>query len=69
MLTCSLGFVLAVLVTAANVHDKHPLPDLLHGQEDIAAEQERAGVEVIRADIRDGDARRRALSGCSCSVR
>jgi IS5 family transposase len=21
------------MVTAANVHDKHPLPDLLHGKE------------------------------------
>jgi nucleoside-diphosphate-sugar epimerase len=39
------------------------LDSLLHGQEDIATEQERAGVEVIRADIRDADARRRALAG------
>ena len=23
----------SAVVTAANVHDKHPLPDLLHGQE------------------------------------
>jgi IS5 family transposase len=23
----------SVVVTAANVHDKHPLPDLLHGAE------------------------------------
>jgi nucleoside-diphosphate-sugar epimerase len=44
------------------------LDSLLHGQEDIAAEQERAGVEVIRADIRDGDARRRALSGAHAVV-
>ncbi|HEY2718062.1 MAG TPA: NAD-dependent epimerase/dehydratase family protein, partial [Solirubrobacteraceae bacterium] len=27
------------------------LDSLLHGQEDIAAEQEQAGIEVIRADI------------------
>jgi IS5 family transposase len=27
------GVVHAAVVTAANVHDKHPLPDLLHGQE------------------------------------
>ena len=39
------------------------LDSLLHGQEDIAAEQESAGVQVIRADIRDADARRRALAG------
>ena len=38
------------------------LDSLLHGQEDIAAEQEQAGIEVIRADIRDADARKRALS-------
>jgi nucleoside-diphosphate-sugar epimerase len=44
------------------------LDSLLHGQEDIAAEQERAGVEVIRADIRDGDARRRALAGAHAVV-
>jgi nucleoside-diphosphate-sugar epimerase len=39
------------------------LDSLLHGQEDIAGEQERAGVQVLRADIRDGDTRRRALAG------
>ena len=44
------------------------LDSLLHGQEDIAAEQERAGVEVIRADIRDEDARRRALTGAEAVV-
>jgi nucleoside-diphosphate-sugar epimerase len=44
------------------------LDSLLHGQQDIAAEQERAGVEVIRADIRDGDARRRALAGAHAVV-
>jgi nucleoside-diphosphate-sugar epimerase len=40
----------------------------LHGQEDIAAEQEQAGVQVIRADIRDGEARRRALQGADAVV-
>ena len=44
------------------------LDSLLHGQEDIAAEQERAGVQVIRADIRDGDARERALAGADAVV-
>ena len=28
------GLAHSAVVTAANVHDKHPLPDLLHGQED-----------------------------------
>jgi nucleoside-diphosphate-sugar epimerase len=36
---------------------------LVHGQEDIASEQERAGVQVIRADVRDAQARARALDG------
>jgi nucleoside-diphosphate-sugar epimerase len=44
------------------------LDSLLHGQEDIAAEQEAAGIEVIRADIRDADARRRALAGAESVV-
>jgi nucleoside-diphosphate-sugar epimerase len=44
------------------------LDSLLHGQEEIAAEQERAGVEVIRADIRDAEARRRALAGAEAVV-
>jgi nucleoside-diphosphate-sugar epimerase len=37
------------------------LDSLLHGQEDIAAEQEQAGVEVVRGDVRDARARARAL--------
>ncbi|HEY3759765.1 MAG TPA: NAD(P)-dependent oxidoreductase [Solirubrobacteraceae bacterium] len=37
------------------------LDSLLHGQEDIAAEQEQAGVEVLRGDVRDAEARARAL--------
>jgi nucleoside-diphosphate-sugar epimerase len=44
------------------------LDSLLHGQEDIAAEQEQAGIEVIRADIRDVEARRRALAGAQAVV-
>jgi len=28
------GLAHSAVVTAANVHDKHPLPDLLHGQEE-----------------------------------
>jgi nucleoside-diphosphate-sugar epimerase len=44
------------------------LDSLLHEQEDIAAEQERSGIQVIRADIRDGDARKRALAGAEAVV-
>jgi|SRR5947209_433753 len=39
------------------------LDALLHGQDDVAAALERAGAEVVRADIRDADARRTALAG------
>jgi nucleoside-diphosphate-sugar epimerase len=36
---------------------------LLHGQDHIAKSLEEKGAEVIRADIRDGEARRKALEG------
>jgi nucleoside-diphosphate-sugar epimerase len=49
-------------------HEVRVLDSLLHGQEDIAAEQERAGVHVVRGDIRDAEARRRALSGADAVV-
>jgi nucleoside-diphosphate-sugar epimerase len=44
-------------------HEVRVLDSLLHGQEDIAAEQEAAGVSVVRGDIRDADARAEALAG------
>ena len=44
------------------------LDSLLHGQEDIAAELEGRGVEVIRGDVRDADARRRAAEGVAAVV-
>jgi nucleoside-diphosphate-sugar epimerase len=44
------------------------LDSLLHGQEDLAREQESDGVHVVRADIRDGDARRSALAGADAVV-
>jgi nucleoside-diphosphate-sugar epimerase len=49
-------------------HEVRVLDTLLHDQQDIAAEQERAGVQVVRADIRDADARRRALAGANAVV-
>jgi nucleoside-diphosphate-sugar epimerase len=36
---------------------------ILHGQEDLAAEQRANGVDLVVADIRDDDARRAALEG------
>ncbi|MBA2629966.1 MAG: NAD(P)-dependent oxidoreductase [Thermoleophilaceae bacterium] len=41
---------------------------LLHGQEDVATELTERGVELIRGDIRDADARRRALDGAEAVV-
>jgi len=44
-------------------HEVAVLDSLLHGQEDIAAELEGRGVQVVRADVRDADARRTVLEG------
>jgi nucleoside-diphosphate-sugar epimerase len=41
---------------------------LLHGQEDVAAELDSRGVELIRADIRDPDGRRRAFRDADAVV-
>jgi nucleoside-diphosphate-sugar epimerase len=65
LVTGGSGYIGALLVEELRQsgHDVRVLDSLLHGQEEIAAEQEQAGVQVIRADIRDADARRRALDG------
>ncbi len=39
------------------------LDSLLHGQDAVAAELEAQGVEVVRGDVRDPDARERVLRG------
>jgi nucleoside-diphosphate-sugar epimerase len=51
-----------------NGHGVRVLDSLLHGQEDIAAEQEQAGIEVVRGDIRDAGARAKALEGAEAVV-
>lgn len=51
-----------------NGHGVRVLDSLLHGQEDIAAEQEQAGIEVVRGNIRDADARAKALEGAEAVV-
>jgi nucleoside-diphosphate-sugar epimerase len=41
---------------------------ILHGQEHVAQELERAGAKVLREDIRDAQARKRALGGVHAVV-
>jgi nucleoside-diphosphate-sugar epimerase len=49
-------------------HDIRVLDVLLHGQEEIAEEIESRGVEVVRGDVREADARRQALEGVDAVV-
>jgi nucleoside-diphosphate-sugar epimerase len=49
-------------------HRVKALDALLHGQHHIAQDLERAGVEVIRGDLRDPAARRQALTGVDSVV-
>jgi nucleoside-diphosphate-sugar epimerase len=70
LVTGGSGYIGAMLVRELREagREVRVLDSLLHGQEDIAAEQEHAGVQVIRADIRDGEARARALAGADAVV-
>jgi nucleoside-diphosphate-sugar epimerase len=70
LVTGGSGYIGALLVRELQSagREVRVLDSLLHGQEAIAAEQERAGVMVIRADIRDVEARRRALAGAEAVV-
>jgi len=65
LVTGGSGYIGALLVQEllGSGRDVRVLDLLVHDQEDIAKEQERAGVEVIRADVRDARARSRALDG------
>jgi nucleoside-diphosphate-sugar epimerase len=70
LVTGGSGYIGALLVQELRGagREVRVLDSLLHGQEDIAAEQEQAGVQVIRADVRDGDARKRALTDAEAVV-
>src|SRR5439155_16230449 len=48
--------------------DVRVLDVLLHGQQDIATRLRDGGVEVVVGDVRDPDARRRALDGVQAVV-
>lgn len=65
LVTGGSGYIGALLVDELRAagFKTRVLDSLLHGQEDIAAEQEAAGVQVIRGDVRDPEARRQALDG------
>lgn len=49
-------------------HQVSVLDQLIHGQEDIAESLAARGVEVVRGDVRDGDARERAFAGTDAIV-
>ena len=55
LVTGGSGYVGAIVVDELSRAGRpvRVLDVLLHGQEEIAAEQERSGVEVIRGDVRD----------------
>ncbi|HEV3072081.1 MAG TPA: SDR family oxidoreductase [Solirubrobacteraceae bacterium] len=70
LVTGGSGYIGALLVQELQEagREVRVLDSLLHGQEDIAAEQESAGVEVLMADVRDAAARARALKDAQAVV-
>jgi nucleoside-diphosphate-sugar epimerase len=70
LVTGGSGYIGAMLVRELGEagHEVRVLDSLLHGQERIAAEQEQAGVQLVRGDIREPDIRRRALDGAGAVV-
>ncbi len=70
LVTGGSGYIGALLVKELQEagREVRVLDSLLHGQEDIAVEQENNGVQVIRGDVRDADARAQALAGAEAIV-
>jgi nucleoside-diphosphate-sugar epimerase len=70
LVTGGAGYVGAELVDEllAAGHEVRSIDVLLHGQDDVASRLDSLGVELIRADIRDDDTRRRALEGVDAVV-
>jgi len=70
LVTGGSGYIGALLVKELQEagREVRVLDSLLHGQEDIAVEQENNGVEVIRGDVRDAEARAQALAGAEAVV-
>jgi nucleoside-diphosphate-sugar epimerase len=70
LVTGGAGYVGAELVDelVGAGHEVRALDLLLHGQEDVAARLDSLGVPLLRADIRDADARRRAVEGVDAIV-
>ena len=63
LITGGSGYIGSLLAGRAQEHghEVRVLDSLLHGQEEIASEQEGKGVEVIRGDVRDPAAPANAL--------
>jgi nucleoside-diphosphate-sugar epimerase len=68
--TGGLGYIGACVIEelCAGRHHVRVLDSLLHGQEEVASWAEAMGVEVVRGDVRDSDARRDAIEGADAVV-
>jgi nucleoside-diphosphate-sugar epimerase len=64
------GYVGALVVDEllAAGHDVRVLDVLLHGQDEVAGKLDGKGVALVRGDVRDDDARARALAGADAVV-
>ena len=70
LVTGGAGYVGAVTVDEllASGRRVRALDVLLHGQDDVAGDLEQRGVELVRGDIRDEEARRTALEDVEAVV-